>query len=400
MRYFETFAGVGGFGLGIRAAVPGANCVGVSENDEHASLVLRARMPSTVNVGDITKVQWGGVSDFDLLTGGVPCQAWSIAGNRGGFADPRGGMWAEFARALREKRPRFFIAENVLGLLSHDRGRSFEAVRSMLESAGYLTKHAVLTATDHGVPQKRQRVFIAGFLKRTEAGTFARFRFPGPSDTGATIARILERAVPEKYWLKQEAVARTLARLGPDDIEKVVEMASRGAEGAALVIRHLNDRTGAVVDTVAPTMRASHDAGRRHPIIVVREPTRRGWSIAMPGDTVNLSVANSETRRGRVGRRTASTLDTGCNQAVVVESPDGISLRRLTPIECERLQGWPDGWTATGCTPGMIGRRGVPMARQEISDSQRYRMAGNGVAAPVVAAVVLELRRAMRREEE
>jgi len=125
MNYLDVFAGVGGFSQGVHKADPSIECVGFSEVDKYASDILRYHYPEITNYGDITKIQWDAVEDFDLLMGGVPCQSWSIAGKRGGFDDARGTMWFEFSRCLREKQPKMFIAENVKGLLSHDKGSSF-----------------------------------------------------------------------------------------------------------------------------------------------------------------------------------------------------------------------------------------------------------------------------------
>jgi site-specific DNA-cytosine methylase len=112
--------------------------------------------------GDITKIIAEDLPDFDLLVGGVPCQSWSIAGKRLGFEDERGNMWFQYARILRAKRPKYFIAENVKGLLSHDGGKSMERVCEELCSCGYAIDFEVLNSKNHGVPQSRERVFIIG----------------------------------------------------------------------------------------------------------------------------------------------------------------------------------------------------------------------------------------------
>jgi DNA-cytosine methyltransferase len=137
-------------------------CVGFSEIDRFASDVLRYHYPTIKNYGDIARIRWEEVEDFDLLVGGVPCQSWSIAGKREGFNDVRGTMWWEFCRALKEKRPRYFIAENVRGLLSHDKGNSFIKIAKELCACGYAIDFDVLNAKDFSVPQNRQRVFIVG----------------------------------------------------------------------------------------------------------------------------------------------------------------------------------------------------------------------------------------------
>lgn len=139
-----------------------ATCIGMSEIDKYASSVLKYRFPNVKNYGDCTSIKWEDVPDFDLLTGGVPCQAWSIAGKREGFSDLRGTMWWEFTRALKAKQPKWFIAENVKGLLSHDKGKSFEKICEGLCECGYAIDFEVLNAKNFGVPQSRERVFIIG----------------------------------------------------------------------------------------------------------------------------------------------------------------------------------------------------------------------------------------------
>jgi len=191
------FSGIGGFEIGIGQR---GECVGYSEIDKYAIQIYerhygnqegrkciseqsrkeqdiqqsRDNENSTIrnsgilytrghkNYGDCTKIDWGTVPDFDLLVGGVPCQAWSIAGKRKGFEDSRGTMWFEYFRALKEKQPSYFIAENVKGILSHNQGKSFEEICRCFCELGYAIDFEVLNSKNFGVPQNRERVFIVG----------------------------------------------------------------------------------------------------------------------------------------------------------------------------------------------------------------------------------------------
>jgi DNA (cytosine-5)-methyltransferase 1 len=192
MRYLSTFSGIGGFELGIQLAYEklciknkeqglqgtrdtqglysqrnnlstnGLTCIGYSEIDKYASSIYQKHFPTHHNYGDITKIVAEELPDFDLLVGGVPCQSWSIAGKRGGFEDERGNMWFQYARLLRAKRPKFFVAENVKGLLSHDGGKSMERICEELCDCGYAIDFEVLNSKNHGVPQNRERVIIIG----------------------------------------------------------------------------------------------------------------------------------------------------------------------------------------------------------------------------------------------
>lgn len=218
MKYFSTFTGIGGFELGIylahvaiteRGADAGSQahpgkkparrkglvaetgqgdaraprgrrqlpdgipdegvpaCVGFSEVDRYAAQIYQQHFPTHKNYGDITKIDADALPDFDLLVGGFPCQAFSIAGKRGGFADTRGTLFFDLARILQAKRPRLFLFENVKGLLSHDGGRTFRTIIAATAELGYDVQWQVLNSKHHGVPQNRERVFIAGHLRGT-----------------------------------------------------------------------------------------------------------------------------------------------------------------------------------------------------------------------------------------
>ncbi|HPR92415.1 MAG TPA: DNA (cytosine-5-)-methyltransferase, partial [Candidatus Dojkabacteria bacterium] len=197
MKYLSTFSGIGGFEIGINKAyeelsnnsrnenrsennggVPNNNsellqgvrqfwspiCIGYSEINKYADQIYKSKFPEHKNYGDITKINAKELPDFDLFVGGFPCQAFSIAGKRGGFDDTRGTLFFDCARILKEKQPRNFILENVKGLLSHDNGRTFATIINTLTELGYCVEWQVLNAKNFGVPQNRERVFIVGHL--------------------------------------------------------------------------------------------------------------------------------------------------------------------------------------------------------------------------------------------
>jgi DNA (cytosine-5)-methyltransferase 1 len=196
MKYLSLFSGIGGFELGIQQAyenitsqgkqqesseVSGSTisgsvkinqsnkssfrgnitCVGYSEIDKYAIQIYEKHFKHK-NWGDITKIRTEEIPDFDLLVGGVPCQSWSIAGKRKGFEDERGNMWFQYSKILRVKQPKFFVAENVKGLLSHEGGKSMERICEELCGCGYAIDFEVLNSKNYGVPQNRERVFIVG----------------------------------------------------------------------------------------------------------------------------------------------------------------------------------------------------------------------------------------------
>ena len=327
MRYFSTFTGIGGFELGIIKAYESNNehalisekseqeerpqgrfwptdkhgvqlhsgdgttplCVGYSEIDKYAVQIYQSHFPEHKNYGDITKINATELPDFDLFVGGFPCQAFSIAGKRGGFDDTRGTLFFDCARILKEKRPRNFILENVKGLLSHDNGNTFKTIIATLVELGYCVEWQVLNAKNFGVPQNRERVFIVGHL----GGIPERKVFPIGKDGGEVIE--LQRHTANTLTARYEPAQATGTYIGESkrDAQKIVPYAD-GRKGRSSMHAH-------------------------------RVP----------------EIGNEKQ-----------------------------SIRRLTPLECERLMGYPDGWT------------------EGVSDTQRYKTLGNGIVSNVVAEVV------------
>ena len=164
MKYFSLFSGIGGFekGMGDKG-----ECVGFSEIDKYATQIYKKHFPNHKEYGDVSKIKWNDVEDFDLLCGGFPCQSFSIAGKRGGFDDTRGTLFFEIARAAQHKQPRLLLLENVKGLLSHNQGETFHTILKTLDGIGYDLQWQVLNSKNFGVPQNRERVFIIGHLRGT-----------------------------------------------------------------------------------------------------------------------------------------------------------------------------------------------------------------------------------------
>jgi DNA (cytosine-5)-methyltransferase 1 len=367
MRYFSLFTGAGGFEIGLerahadhrpeltdtepgqaepqilerrqRTALEGgrrdllprrgrtgsvprlSECVGFSEIDRHASAVLRHRFPEVRNHGDITKIDWASVPDFDLLVGGSPCQDLSIAGRRAGLAGARSGLFREYVRALREKKPAYFIWENVKGALSSSCGTDFAAVLDSLAQAGYALWWQVLNARDFGVPQNRERVFVVGARDGRPREIFLEPRDRGEArreDAHTLKARHdggVDRKHPKTLICDSGGGVRTIDAnygKGPDSY------------GARTMILHQNQS-----------------------------------GFVSPHDISAAQGANRSRNYQTVWR--------------------DARIRRLTPRECERLMSWPDDWTRHG---------DYGDGPREISDTQRYRMCGNGVVSAVVSALV------------
>lgn len=397
MRYFSMFSGIGGFELGIQNAFKAKGqlqgwptqpstdthgkrlssqplCIGYSEIDKHAIKTYEEYFTHE-NYGDATKINARNLPDFDLLVGGFPCQSFSVAGKRKGFDDTRGTLFFDIARILAEKRPGHIVLENVKGLLSHDGGKTFTTILGVLTDLGYNVEWQVLNSKDFRVPQNRERVYIVGHL----GDRCGRQIFPITEPNRLYIeTRTLEKAVhsgtqtARQYaswnddYLETKSNPQATRVRGTDGHASTLSAGGGGQGGKTGLyairqpLRFLNRNQKNVEGDYAFTVDAGQTSGIR-----INEATKKGYALAYEGDSVNLTQPNSKTRRGRVGKGVANTLDTGVQQGVV----ENTRIRRLTPVECERLQGFPDNWT--------LG-----------SDTQRYKQCGNAVTTNVVEAVI------------
>ena len=326
MKFLDLFAGIGGFRLGMESA--GHKCIGFCEIDKFARASYKAihNTEGEIELHDITEVteeEIRNIGHVDVICGGFPCQAFSIAGARRGFEDTRGTLFFEIARFASILKPQYLFLENVKGLLNHDKGDTFEVILSALDELGYDVEWQVLNSKNFGVPQNRERVFIIGHFR----GERTRNVFPIGRNT-----------------------------------EQVDELPRENITTNTLTARYTAVGNG------------SYIIESEQKKIKIKEATSQGYAEAEVGDSVNLSHPNSKTRRGRVGKRIANTLLTGESQGVV--EPD-FRIRKLTPRECWRLQGFPD-WA-------------FDKAQEVNSNSQLYKQAGNSVTVNVIAAIVKEL---------
>jgi len=336
-----------------------------------------------------------------------PCQAFSLAGKRLGKDDKRGVLFFNSHEFIQVNKPRFFIFENVKGLLSDDGGRTFQEWINMLggksvnglpvlfahdDAVPYHLYWKVLNAKHHGVPQNRERVFLVGI--RDDADNH--FQFPREEHLSKRLKDVLEENVDDKYFLSAE-------RIG------TITKAERG-------IGWTDADTKNTANCVLTGYAKNPTDGE---YLKIKSATSKGYEEAREGDSINFSVPSSETRRERVGKGVAQTLDTGCNQAVIYnckrlnetieknklptgeikildtynksihdECPtlkkhhaengdrklwDGFRIRRLTPRECFRLMDFPDTFT------------------WKVSDSQAYKQAGNSIVVNVLYKILKQL---------
>ena len=380
MKFIDLFAGIGGFRLGMESA--GHECVAFCEIDKFARASYKAihNTEGEIELHDITTVtdeEIRNIGHVDVICGGFPCQAFSIAGARRGFEDTRGTLFFEIARFAAILKPKYLFLENVKGLLNHDKGDTFEVILSALDELGYDVEWQVLNSKDFGVPQNRERVFIIGHLR----GQRGRKVFPiGGEDEKSSAKRLGINILGNT---KNPNGAAQGTRDIVDDPKGIVGTLTatdyKGPKQVAIpneikkygVLQPNFNQSGVVYETdgISPTIRTMQGGGLE-PKIRVREATKQGYAEASVGDSVNLSHPNSKTRRGRVGEGIANTLVTGDSQGVVMPN---FRIRKLTPRECWRLQGFPD-WA-------------FDKAQEVNSNSQLYKQAGNSVTVNVIKEI-------------
>ncbi len=309
MKYLSLFSGIGGFEIAInRVLGKKAKCVGFSEIDSFSTQVYNKHFKHKP-YGDIKEINPNALPAIDLIVGGFPCQAFSVAGQRKGFKDTRGTLFFEIKRIIRKRKPRLLLLENVKGLLSHDEGRTFFRIIKTLHELGYDCQWQVLNSKNFGVPQSRERVFIIGHLRGKRRPKV----FPFEEANGETIKQI----------------------------NKPIHSNDR-----------IYDKTG-----LSPTLNTMQGGNRQPFIAAVLTPDR--------------VVKRQNGRRMKTNGEPSFTLTAQDRHGIY----DGKLIRRLTPMECERLQGFPDLWTSEGTEGGM-------------SDSQRYKQIGNAVTTNVVEAII------------
>jgi len=358
------FAGIGGFRAGLTRA-GGFQCVGHCEIDKYADASYRAIHEIREEeryYPDVRKIDPSDLPDFDLLCGGFPCQAFSPAGRRKGFDDARGTLFFEIARLVKARRPRYLLLENVPGLLSHDQGKTFAAILATLDDLGYHVEWTVLNSKDFGVPQARKRVFLICYLDPRCAGKI----LPVFGNNGKALIQLIGGSQGHRvYDPKGVACTQTAGGGGlgvktglylvPPSDAAFVDL-SVGEPRRTDTARCLTARYG---QTTLSNHRAEHSG-----VLMIREPTKRGYKEASPGDSVDLGYIGSETRGGRVSKLAH---DAASVQGIVER---GGRIRRLMPRECLRLQGFDE--------------EQIDKILAITSDAQAYKQGGNSVTVNVV----------------
>ncbi|HIP62411.1 MAG TPA: DNA cytosine methyltransferase [Sulfurovum sp.] len=308
MKVGGLFAGIGGIELGFKKA--GFDIAWANEIDKNACITYRLNHKHTLFEKDLKDLSTSEVENIDILTGGFPCQAFSIAGYQKGFRDDRGNVFFEILRFVDDMQPKIIFLENVKNLIGHDSGKTFERIIYELEERKYTIKHKVLNSSEYGnVPQNRERIYIVGFKNEQVAN---RFSFPESKKLTKKVTDFFDAKVEEKYYYTQSRYYDQLKS----------EMKNK--------------------DTVYQWRR-----------VYVRE----NKSKLCPTLTANMGTG-------------------GHNVPLIIDSKD---IRKLTPRECARFQGYDETF----------------LFPEKLANSALYKQIGNSVTVPVIEAIAKEIREAL-----
>ena len=442
--YVSCFSGVGGFEQALNKF--GGECVFASEFDKFAQQSYTALYGDGHLHGDITKIDEKDVPEHDLLVGGFPCQSFSVAGKRKGLEDARGTLFFEIARIASEKQPKALLLENVKGLVNHDKGKTLDVMIETLNDIGYVVDFDVLNSKYFGVPQNRERIFIVAIREdlvdsepfseesttgqtivpkgKRRIGEWAKtfnFDFPEQTEVTTRLRDILESNVDEKYYLDEEKTAKLVAQLEakkPDErmsrqaIETFNETEQPKEHGDMIQAynrQHLKDGICPTLTTrpegfktaslpivesepqmlghvdirgndsikrtystegISPTL-TTMGGGHREPKIAEAQEVR-------PVLTPDRMEKRQNGRRFKEDGEESVTLTSQDRHGIAIGNPPKYRIRKLTPLETFRLQGFPDEAHQALVDAG-------------ISDSQRYKMAGNAVTVNVIEAIAERL---------
>ncbi|NUN66165.1 DNA cytosine methyltransferase [Pseudanabaena biceps] len=310
--FIDLFAGIGGFRLAFQNL--GGKCVFSSEIDRYARITYEANF-GEIPSGDITKISTNKILNHDILTGGFPCQAFSIAGRKAGFQDSRGTLFFEIARILESKKPKAFFLENVKGLINHDRGKTLSTILNILRNDlnYFVPEPQVINAKNFGVPQNRERIFIVGFRQDLQINSF---EYPKPILEKKKFIDIREKdVVSAKYYLSTKYLQTLI------------------------------------------------DHRKRHE----QKGNGFGYEIISDNEIANAIVV------GGMGKERNLIIDKRLTDYTPVTKIKGVvnreGIRRMTPREWARLQGYPDNFKII------------------VADAQAYKQFANSVATPAIQAM-------------
>ena len=408
LTFIDFFAGIGGFRRGLERA--GMTCIGYCEKDKFAVRSYQAMYDTEGEwySDDITKLKPNDIPKADIWTAGSPCQNVSIAGKRAGLRAERSGLFFTLVDLLKsqseEDKPEWLILENVKGLLSSRRGVDFLDYLLELDEAGYDLEWQVFNSKDYGVPQNRERVYTIGHLRSRGR----RQVLPLQPESSGNLKQLVGGMQSYRVY-DTDGISTTLvgtgggvgAKTGLYLIDQSTTKPKVTDQARCITARYtagstkrtaMNSGVMEVQPILTPDRVNKRQNGRRlkekgepmftltsqdrHGVvegIKVRNGTKQGYQVAELGDSVDLSYPASPTKRARVGKGIAHNLSCSGQMGVVVWNGRMVKIRRLTPRECFRLQGFTDDL--------------FEKAQAVNSDAQLYKQAGNGVTVTVVYAI-------------
>ncbi len=348
MKFIDFFAGIGGFRLGMEMA--GHECVGHCEIDKFANksyMAMHNPKKGEWYASDIRSVKPEELPEADVYCFGFPCQSFSIAGKRGGFEDTRGTLFFEIMRLVKERKPKLLFAENVKGLLSHNHGRTFETIIMAMDELGYDVEWQVCNSKNFGVPQNRERVFIIGHLRGSSGGKVFPVRDCNQEAVklqGQTTGTITTRT----------GTANTVGTYIIENKQHVqIKQFTGGSQGNRVYS----------TDGLNVTLK-SQSGGQGG----------KTGLYAVPVLTPDRKEKRQNGRRFKTDGEPMFTLTAQDRHGVLLNN---YRIRKLTPKECFRLQGFPDEY--------------FERAKAVNSDSQLYKQAGNSVTVNVIYEIARRL---------
>ena len=358
MNFIDLFAGIGGFRLGMEQA--GHKCLAFCEIDKFARQTYKVNF-NTKNEKewhDITKITDKEIEEFgknnktDIICGGFPCQSFSIAGKRRGFSDKRGTMFFEIIRFAKILKPKYLFLENVKGLLNHEKGETFQTILTTMDELGYDAEWQVLNSKDFGVPQNRERVFVIGHLR----GECTRKIFPIKRENKTNSCKLKEITKGVSQGMRVYSSSGLSTTLSS-------QSGGLGAKTGLYVIGNVNPSrkgiNGNVYDSkgLSPTLTTNKGEGIKISVKAVLTP-----------DKINK---RQNGRRFKDDNASMFTITAQDKHGILLNKNNTIRIRKLTPLECFRLQGFPD--------------RFYYNAKEiNVSDTQLYKQAGNSVTVNVI----------------
>jgi DNA (cytosine-5)-methyltransferase 1 len=352
INIIELFSGIGGFSLGLDRAGFNIKKHYYSDIDKYAIANFKYNFKNAKYIGSVETIQGEKYKNIDIITFGSPCQDFSISGKRKGLTGEKSSLIREAIRIVNEVRPSVFIWENVKGAFSSNNGADFWAIINAFANIGEYRLEWQLLNTSWLLPQNRERIYFIGHL------------------TGKSKPGIFPFTENDKIFARKERTEKKQFQT-----KFCTTVTNKVGMRATSTFVHVPNKAGAIT--------AGAKSGGLHSDMLtleVRSANKAGYELANIGDGINISNINSKTKRGRVGKGMINTLTCKCDYLAVTEK----NIRRLTNIETERLQGFPDNWTLYGAFNG---------EKKQISNTQRFKLVGNAVTVDIVEMIGKRLRK-------